>query len=125
MIHILGFAGVAMIMLGCAAGPETRRPMAGPGETYTLYPPHAVLDSRRVHDARRSTASSPDPSALAVHPWWETRNDHRLNIRPNGAAMSSTAYEIYIDDAQRSFGDEIFNRHRRIFRSVERGVSYD
>jgi hypothetical protein len=39
--------------------------------------------------------------------------------------MSATAYEIYIDDAQRSFGDDIFNRYRRIFRSVEQGVSYD
>ncbi len=85
------------------------------GETFTINSPYVVLDTDELTEARANTKT---PSSS---PWWMTRNDHRLNIRPDGNAATATTYVIRVDDYQRHTDEKVHDYYRRHFQGYTYG----
>jgi len=115
------FIGVLSLALG-GCGVRYDRPRVA-AETYTVNAPHAVVDSPQVIAARanRPPTAADVPTNESGQPWWTTRNDDRLTVRPGSDEVDVTAYTIHIRDRQYWSGDHAHNTYRREFRSATRG----
>lgn len=111
--------GLVVVFGGCA-GPEPRGTgrISEPArrETYTIRSPALVLGGAAEAQRRRL------PYA---RPWWHSRNNAHLNVRPDGNVRAPTAYQIRIRDQQRSFSGRIHNHYEREVRSIQRGWVID
>lgn len=114
-------AAATVMLAGCA----TYDRQVVRGETFTINAPHAVLDSPEV--VRLRTERPPTASAVATNdrgePWWATRNDDRLAVRPGANQVRYQAYQIHVRDRQYSHDGKINNTYRREVRSFEHGQS--
>jgi len=120
LTHQFVLLALAIVML---AGCSTYDPVVVRDETFTINPPHAVFDSGQVVQLR----SRPSTTAAAVatndqgQPWWSTRNDARLAVRPGANEVSYQSYHIYVRDRQYSHDGQVRNTYRREVRSFEYG----
>lgn len=118
-IPMLVLVAITLFAGGCANDVHSTafHPGAGvgglAGETYTLNPPQAVLDTSEIAAYRRQRAQWAAEGRVADQPWWADRNDARLNLRPGGNAAAVTDYLIRVHDRQYSSNGRIFDTYRR------------
>ncbi len=118
LLHVVVAAWAAGAW-GCAG--SQRMSDAARAQTYSVRPPQAVFDSQAMREARargvaRGQLASP---GQAGRPWWASRNDGRLNVRPGAATVPARSSVTVTRDRQQSFGDRIHNVYRRVETSVE------
>ncbi|MHB1158697.1 MAG: hypothetical protein ACYC26_17880 [Phycisphaerales bacterium] len=116
-ISMLVLAAITLFAGGCANDVHSAAtvPWAGAmsGETYTLNPPQAVLDTSEIAAYRRQWEQWAAAGRVADQPWWADRNDARLNLRPGGNAAAVTDYLIHVHDRQYSSNGHISDTYRR------------
>ena len=108
---MLALAAMMLVTTGCAN--NVQRSAALSGETYTQYPPQAVLDTPELAAYQQRRAQWADEGRVTDEPWWTSRNDERLNLRPGSNAASVTDSLIYVYDRQYSSGNHISNTYQR------------
>lgn len=115
-------AVLAASLGGCATQRYDRQMVAA--ETYTINAPQTVFDSPQTIAARanRPPTAADVPTNDRGQPWWTTRNDDRLAVRPGSDEVDVTAYSVYVRDRQYWSGDHARNTYRREFRSATRGL---
>lgn len=109
--------GSAPALVGCA--PAAYSPAAIQHETYTVNSPHVVLDTPPVLAHRLKQADS--TGGTAGQPWWMTRNDGRLNIRPGSNVARYRLDVVEVRDYQRTSENDVNDFHRRRVTSVQIG----
>jgi len=124
-LAVLLFVAGSALLSGCATAEYHPRMVAA--ETYTVNPPQAVFDSPPVVAGRqqRSSLAVDVPTNDQGQPWWTTRNDDRLAVRPGSSQVRVTRYQIHVRDRQYSYGDQVHNYYRREFHSHTAGQLVD
>ncbi|MDH3584366.1 MAG: hypothetical protein OER86_09145 [Phycisphaerae bacterium] len=78
-------------------------------ERFTSDSPYLVMDTPVLREKL-----SADPAApLPAEPWWQSRNDGRLNVRVGARGPEITDYTIWTVDRQQSHGGRIHDRYHR------------
>lgn len=79
------------------------------GETFTVNSPYVVLDTPEVVKHRTTTTQV----ASAGQPWWMSRNDGRLNVRPGSNIAGYSENTVVTRDRQYSTDEHIHDSYRR------------
>ena len=105
--------GIFASLTGCGSSPYDQAVLRG--ETFTINSPYVVLDTDELAEKRAELTTD------GQRPWWMTRNDGKLNIRPHGNVASATTYVIRVDDYQHNTDERVHDSYRRHFQGYTYG----
>ncbi len=104
VLTILSILALAALLVGCQG---TYDPAVLRGETFTINSPYVVLDSPELVKHRTTAVAS------AEQPWWMTRNDARLNVRPGSNIAGFSENTVVTRDRQYNTDESIHDSYRR------------